>query len=294
MTRVMSRPLNQVLSRPHNKADRRTWDVPSAALEKWSDTYAFAPVASSDKSVIDIYDVIGEDWWDGSGFTEAKLAGILRDRGDGDVTVNINSPGGDAFAGIAIFNRLKAHNGKVTVNVVGMAASAASIIAMAGDVVNVGTGSIIMIHNAWGLTIGNRHDFAEAAIVFGQFDRSLASIYVERTGQTLDSIVAMMDGQSDGTYLTADEAVELKFADSHADIDQQVTNKARIPEDVLAKRRVEAALAKDGVSRKERGNYLNQLAAPRDAAASVERDADDDAQLSMALSNALNVFKKRG
>jgi len=71
-----------------------------------------------------------------------------RSIGDKDITVNINSPGGDVFEGIAIYNELAMHSGKVTVNIIGMAASAASFIAMAGDTVNIGKASYIMIHEA--------------------------------------------------------------------------------------------------------------------------------------------------
>ena len=105
------------------------WDAPSDALGRWAEL----PLAASDggdANTIEIYEVIGEDWWSGGGFTDRKMAAALRAAGNADVTVNINSPGGDMFEGIAIYNMLAAHPGKVTVNVMGLAASAASVIAM--------------------------------------------------------------------------------------------------------------------------------------------------------------------
>src|SRR5690606_4149771 len=84
-----------------------------------------------------IHDVIGQDFWTGEGVTARRIAGALRALGKGPVTVNINSPGGDLFEGLAIYNLLREHNGEVTVKVLGLAASAASVVAMAGDTVQV-------------------------------------------------------------------------------------------------------------------------------------------------------------
>jgi ATP-dependent Clp protease protease subunit len=85
-----------------------------------------------------MYDVIGEDFWSGGGVTVNRVDAALRQIGNQDVEVHINSPGGDMFEGIAIYNRLLEHPGKVTVKVLGLAASAASIIAMAGEEVLIG------------------------------------------------------------------------------------------------------------------------------------------------------------
>lgn len=281
---MMTKPSNLI------PANNYTWDTPSKALEVWAEV-GLAPSNKSDPSVIDIYEVIGEDYWTGGGFTEAKLAAILRERGEGDVTLNINSPGGDAFAGIAMFNRLRRHSGKVTVNIIGIAASAASVIAMAGDEIVMDTGAIMMIHNAWGLVIGNRHDFAEAAKIFETYDKSLASIYSERTGIELSGIMAMMDGEADGTYFTADEAVENKFADSKNEIEVKNNPANKLPDSVISTRRIEAALAKDGVSRKERGDHLKNLTGLREAPAKIEREADDDGELIAALTGAMSTLK---
>src|SRR5690606_40681426 len=102
--------------------------------------------------------------------------------GSQDITVRINSPGGDMFEGIAIYNLLRAHPAKVTVEGLGWAASAASIIAMAGDEIRMGLGSFMMVHTAWGIVIGNRHDMRDAATLFDRFDAAIADIYQARTG----------------------------------------------------------------------------------------------------------------
>ncbi|MBN0106041.1 Clp protease ClpP, partial [Pseudomonas aeruginosa] len=93
------------------------------------------------------YEPIGYDWWTGEGVTAKRIAGALRAiGGDVDVTVNINSPGGDVFEGLAIYNLLREHKGKVTVRVLGLAASAASFIAMAADEVKIARAGFLMIH----------------------------------------------------------------------------------------------------------------------------------------------------
>lgn len=99
----------------------------------------------------------------GRGVTAKRISAALRAIGNNDVVVNINSPGGDMFEGLAIYNLLRSHSGKVTVNILGIAASAASIIAMAGDEVQMGRGAFLMIHNCWAVGVGNRHDFAKLA-----------------------------------------------------------------------------------------------------------------------------------
>lgn len=270
------------------------WDAPSNALEAWS-KLENGPQASEsvDASVIDILDVIGEDYWSGNGFTEKKLGALLRKAGENtDITVNINSPGGDVFQGVAIYSRLKAHKGNVQVNIQGIAASAASFIAMAGDEITMSTGSMIMVHNAWGIIIGNRHDMADAVDTFGKIDESMAEIYTKRTGMDKKAIVDLMDGATDGTFMTVAESIANGFADKELDAiepSDKVSNK--LPEDVVAKRQVEAALAKEGVTRKKRADIMKNLVGTRDAIDNTERDAGKTEELAKALSNALAVFK---
>lgn len=251
-----------------------TWDAPSEALAQWSQKPAAAE--ADDPNTISIYGVIGEDYWS-EGFTAKRMGAALRSIGKNAVTVNVNSPGGDMFEGLAIYNLLREHPAKVTIKVMGVAASAASVIAMAGDDVLMGTGSVMMIHNAWGLVVGNRHDFADAASVFETFDRSMASIYSARTGIAEADVLAMLDGPtraSDGTYMTAAEAIEKGFADGEFEgtaTDAQA--KASIPREVLARRQMEAALAKHGMGRKDRAELINSLSGQRDATGPAERDA---------------------
>ena len=149
------------------------------ALERWN---ASVMAAQTPDNTISVLDVIGEDFWSGGGVTSKRIAAALRAIGDQDVFVDINSPGGDFFEGVAIYNALRAHPRKVTVRVLGLAASAASIIAMAGDDVQIGKAGFLMVHNAWAVAIGNRHDMAEAAATMEPFDDAMATLYADRAG----------------------------------------------------------------------------------------------------------------
>lgn len=115
------------------------WNVDAAGIRP-------AALAMND-NVITMFDVIGEDWWTGGGITAKGVAAALRAIGDRPVEVQINSPGGDMFEGIAIYNVLREHSQAITIKIMGMAASAASVIAMAGDTIEIGAASFIMIHN---------------------------------------------------------------------------------------------------------------------------------------------------
>ena len=106
--------------------------------------------------------------------TARRIAGILRALGPGPITVNINSPGGDVFEGIAIYNLLREHDGEVTVNVIGLAASIASVIAMAGDNIRIAKSAYFMIHNAWTIAMGNRNDMQKVVDTLGSFDGTIA------------------------------------------------------------------------------------------------------------------------
>jgi ATP-dependent protease ClpP protease subunit len=276
-------------------ARQPTWydyDAPSAALEEWTDRIYAA--AQSDDTTINIYEPIGEDWY-GDGFSTNKLAGILRNIGPKDITVNVNSPGGNVFDGLAMYDQLREHPAKVTVRVRGIAASAASVIAMAGDEIHVATGSLMMVHKAWGVIIGNADDYTEASTVFNQIDKSLASVYAARTGMTEDKIMSMLAGpnrRSDGTWLTAAEAVEMKFADAEFtdDTESSDNNPQNNRDAIVARRRIETAMAKAGLSRKERADTFAKIQmTPRDA--SHEENVTRDAGVSLAFDKLLATMR---
>lgn len=259
------------------------WDPPSDVLAKWAER----PLAAEDTGddTITIFDVIGADPWTGGGVTAKRISAALRSIGKRNVTVQINSPGGDVFEGIAIYNLLRQHPARVTVDVMGIAASAASIIAMASDEIRMGLGSFLMVHNVWGCVCGNRHDMRDAAALFDQFDGALADIYVARSGAERPDVVDLMDGE---TYMNASDAVERGFADVVDDGLEAREAKAESAAGVYGKRRLDAVLAGTGMSRAERRRLMNDsLGGTHDAALPVTHDAGLDLAAVAALINTL-------
>lgn len=237
-----------------------TFEAPKAARERWQGDL----MAKSDAQTINIFDSIGDDGY-GGGFSVNRMAAALRSIGDKDITVAINSPGGNFFDGIAMYNMLREYPKKVTVKVVGLAASAASIIAMAGDEIQVAKTGFLMIHNAWVVAMGNRHDLRDAADVMEPFDSAMAELYAERTGMDVKKITKMMDAES---WITGADAVSAGFADSLLSSDD-------MPEkQVSALRRVDNALAKAGISRTERRALLKEISSTPSAADDVTPSAD--------------------
>ncbi|MEN4578235.1 head maturation protease, ClpP-related [Pantoea agglomerans] len=266
---------------------RENRDLPSSAMDRWNGSIK---AAKSDDNSISVFDVIGADWY-GDGVTASRIAAALRSIGGADVTVNINSPGGDMFEGLAIYNLLREYEGKVTVKVLGLAASAASIIAMAGDEVQIGRGAFLMIHNCWVYAMGNRHDLQQIAADMVPFDKAMNDIYGARTGLDAATIDAMMDAE---TYIGGSDAVEKGFADRLLAADE-IADGDDSP--AAALRKLEAMLAKTDAPRSERRKLLKALTGGKPGAAATpegmpgatdEINPENIAQ----LKNALAAFGK--
>ena len=266
---------------------RENRDLPSSAMERWNGGIR---AAKSDDNSISVFDVIGADWY-GDGVTASRIAAALRAIGGADVIVNINSPGGDMFEGLAIYNLLREYEGKVTVKVLGLAASAASIIAMAGDEVQIGRGAFLMIHNCWVYAMGNRHDLAQVAADMEPFDKAMNDIYGARTGLSNEAIEAMMNAE---TYIGGSDAVEKGFADRLLSADE-IADDDDSP--AAALRKLDAMLAKTDAPRSERRKLLKALTGGKPGAAANpegmpgatdEINPENIAQ----LQNALDAFGK--
>lgn len=184
------------------------WSLREDAIGEWNPGIS---AADSDETTITIYDVIGEDFWTGEGVTSKRIAGALRKIGNRSITVNVNSPGGDFFEGVAIYNLLKEHEGEVTVRVMGLAASAASVIAMAGDRIEIAETGFMMLHNAWTIVVGNRHDLSGMVDTLQEFDGTMANLYAKASGAENEVAVKWMD---DETWFNGTAAVEAGLADS--------------------------------------------------------------------------------
>jgi ATP-dependent Clp protease protease subunit len=154
------------------------------------------------------YDAIGNADMFGNGITPQMVAEALSDDYD-DVTLRLNSPGGDAFAGVAIYNLLRASTKPINVIVDGMAASAASIIAMAGDTITMNQGSVMMIHEAQGVAFGDAATMIKMADTLKTVTGSIADIYATRTKNSKKDVLEMLAAE---TWMDSKECVSMNFA----------------------------------------------------------------------------------
>lgn len=185
-----------------------------ARVEAWFDAHedsrGFRAERRGSEIELNILDVIGYDWWTGEGITTKEIKRALDDAGEvSSIRVLIDSPGGSVFDGIGIFNLLRRHEAKVTVEIVGIAASAASVIAMAGDDILMHLGTELMVHPASGLTYGTADEHEATARALRSINSSIVEIYVNQTKKDEAEIVKLMEAE---TYMTANEALKLGFA----------------------------------------------------------------------------------
>jgi ATP-dependent protease ClpP protease subunit len=229
--------------------------VQPSALDRWNPEIRAAE--EDGDNVISILDYIGENW-DGTGVTARRIAAALRTIGERDVVVNVNSPGGSLYEGIAIYNQLREHKGRVMVNILGIAASAAGLIAMSGDDVLIARSGFLMMHNSQVYAGGDRNDLRAVADWLEPFDAVIADIFAARSGIEAKEIAKLLDKT---TYLGGAEAVKKGFADDFLASDQ-VKNVANAGDGLsshTATTRVDALLAAAGLSRKDRRALIGAL-----------------------------------
>jgi ATP-dependent protease ClpP protease subunit len=230
-------------------------ELSPAALDRWNPEVSAA--ATEEVNTISILDPIGADWF-GEGVTAKRVSSALRSIGNKDVVVTVNSPGGDYFEGLAIYNLLREHPAHVTVKVVGIAASAASVIAMAGDEIQIARAGFMMIHNTWVVAIGDRHGLREAADWLEPFDETAIDIYASRTGLDPKALGKMLDKE---TWIGGKEAVDQGFADtllSNDEIEAKAKNSAA-GKSLVAAHKMDTLLARAGIKRSERRELLASL-----------------------------------
>lgn len=244
---------------------------------------------------IELYDEIG--FW---GVTAKDFRALLPKDG-GEVLLRINSPGGDVFDGIAMYNDLAGHRGRVRVEVTGLAASAASIVAMAADELAIASNGFLMIHNAWTIAIGEKADFRQTADLLEQVDGALADTYVARSGLERDAVVAMMDAE---TWLQGQAAVEQGLADrvtgeAQASAAFDLSGFRNTPATLLkaleglkpgepTKRDLEMALTQDAGLPRSKARALLR----RGLADDVTQDADGEADFVAALRQLQSSIKE--
>ena len=203
---------------------------------------------ANDRGEIWLYGIIGMDWF-GDGVTAKTFAADLKKLGAvKTIDLRINSDGGVVTDARAIYNLLVEHKAKVITHIDGIAASAASFIAMAGEEIQIAEGGFVMIHNARGVSIGEAEDHERMAQVLRQVNQTIVDTYVARTGQDAKKVKDWMAAE---TWFDGKEAVKNGFADK-----------------IVENMRVAASIA-----RPERFKNLPSALLPRRAAAAAKLDA---------------------
>lgn len=162
---------------------------------------------SGNTATIYVYDVIDAFWGVSAADVTKALAGITAP----NIVLRINSPGGDVFEARAMMTAIAEHPATVTARIDGLAASAASVLALAADTVEIAEGGFYMIHQAWTFALGNADDLRTTAGLLDKIDGSLVADYAARTGKTADEICAWMKAE---TWFSAQEAVDAGFCNA--------------------------------------------------------------------------------
>jgi ATP-dependent Clp protease protease subunit len=201
----------------------------------------FFAKAGKSKAELYLYDAIGNDYM-GSGITAESVKKALAEMDPkAELQVFVNSPGGSVFEGLAIYNQLKRWGGRKKIYVDGIAASIASIIAMAGDEIHMASNGMMMIHEPWGLTAGTAEDMRKYADSLDKVSDTLLDTYVVRTAGDRKKIKEWMSAE---TWMSADDAIERGFATSKT---EEKAIKAEFP--MLAKfTNVPAAIRQQALS----------------------------------------------
>ena len=165
--------------------------------------------AKADISEIWLYDEIGKNWF-GEGLTAKEFIAELNAIKSPRIDMHINSPGGEVFEGSAIYNAVKRHPAAVYTYIDGIAASIASVIALAGEKVVMAENALYMMHNPSGLVMGSSEDMRKTADILNKVRETMVGAYAAKSKKTDPEIIAMLDAE---TWLDADEAKEAGFID---------------------------------------------------------------------------------
>lgn len=180
-----------------NPLSRRFWEIRAATKPKTGEVLLYGPIGSAT--------------WLGDEVTPKQFREDLETLGDVEgIDLFINSEGGDVFAAQAIYSTLRRHPAKVHTFVDGLAASAASLVAMAGDTITMPRNAMLMLHSPWAAAVGNAGDLRAVAEDLDRVRESMIAVYAERSGKSKDEIVSILDNE---TWYTAQEAVAAGFAD---------------------------------------------------------------------------------
>lgn len=172
--------------------------------------FEFKNEVSDNKQVLTLSGVIQKRYWSDDKYIDAKMVREALEDVTNDIHIRLNSPGGDVFQGVEIYNYLKDHSSNITVEVMGNAASAATFICAGADKVIMNIGTTFMIHEAESYAWGNKQDLQKTLQALETIDDSILSIYENRTGQSKDQLTEWINAAK---WFTAQEAIDYGFAD---------------------------------------------------------------------------------
>jgi ATP-dependent protease ClpP protease subunit len=243
--------------------------------------------AAAKRATLYIYDVVGFDPWTGGGVTAKRVIDDLATAPDAELDVRINSPGGEVSEGIAIYNALARHGAKVTVHVDALAASIASVVAMAGDEIRISESALFMVHQPWTFSMGDAPEMRRVADMLDKYWSSILSTYARRTGRRAETITKRVDDAGGEWWLTAEEAVAQGFADvvvaPEKDTKAQAFGTARF---ARAPARIAASADPAAAAAPRQAPALVELAAPR-----ATRPAAPDVEGQAARRRAVAVHR---
>jgi ATP-dependent Clp protease protease subunit len=252
-----------MLIRPHGSlavvARERPPEIPEVAHSgDWTfETKALAAdfkhfevtALASDMPTISIFDYIGDDG-EGGGVTTKRIAAALRSIGEKPIKVEMNSPGGNYFEGVSIYNLLRRHPATVSVEILGVAASAASVIAMAGDNIAIAHNAEIMIHEAQGLFLGTKTDMKAAYETLEHLDSAMCETYAARSGREPSEFEIMIAGKD--VYFRGQEAIDAGLADTLMEREAQMPVYAALDDFPSDQASLDKFLAKQNMPRSAR------------------------------------------
>ena len=247
-------------------------------------------MCSSDLAEIKIFGPIGNTW-DGEGVTARKFISDLQAIKEPNVELLVNSPGGSLFDGISIYTAMAASGKNITAKVMGVAASAASLIVMAASKISMPKNTHMMVHKAGVIAVGNADEMRATADWLDTLDNSIANTYAARTGKPLDEINALLN--KGDVWMSAEEAVAAGFADEATDL-VKVTAQFdldKLPENVRAALAPLAPAAPPGPTLADRIRSLVEAAGLGAHVAAFALDASlvDETTASAAISQAREV-----
>ena len=172
-----------------------------------------------DTAHIYLFDAIG-GWW---GVEAESFVKALNDTTESNIVLHINSPGGDVFDARAIATAIKQHSSKITAQIDGLCASAATYISAACESVSMADGGFYMVHEGWTMAVGNKRDLQQTIALLEKVDNSIINDYQKKTGADRDQIIDWMEAE---TWFSAEEAKEHGFIDSIIDDEESPQNSA--------------------------------------------------------------------